>query len=45
VDTPGAAETWLLGQLRNRLEYPLDHETGGYRIVSSNEGRFFVEVA
>jgi hypothetical protein len=35
----------LLSQLRNRLEYPPDHETRGYRIVSGNEGRFFVEVA
>jgi hypothetical protein len=35
----------LPGQLRNCLENPLDHETRGCRIVSGNEGRFFVEVA
>jgi hypothetical protein len=27
VHAHGAAESWLLGQPRNRLEYPLDHET------------------
>jgi hypothetical protein len=45
VDTPWAAESRLLCQLRNRLEHQLDHETRGYRIVSSDKGRFFVEVA
>ncbi len=37
--------SWLLSQLRNRLEYPLDHETRGQSIVSGDKGRFFVEVA
>jgi hypothetical protein len=45
VYTPRAAESWLLGQLRNRLEHPLDHETRGDRIVCGDKGRFFVEVA
>jgi hypothetical protein len=43
--TPWAAESWVLSQLRNRLRYPLDHETRCYRIVNGNEGRCFVEVA
>lgn len=45
VYTPRAAKSWLRGQLRNRLEHALDHETSGYRIVRSNKGGFFVEVA
>jgi hypothetical protein len=45
VYTPRAAESGLLGQLCNRLEYPRDHETRGHHIVSGNKRRFLVEVA
>jgi len=40
-----STESWLRRQLRNGIEYALDHETRGRRVVSSDVGGFVVEVA